>query len=244
MEEDLFRGGVNCCFRHSVHQMMRRIPSLSNCEMFWDYMREDKVNREQRKDQVQEDAGYYLMNLIDERRWLSKIWKSECGVRFHDREPTKREPIIVVHADTSKGLSTCVTESLITKTPEILIERKIRHPPPRYLVLNVTDKVNTVTPMKYFDRVDFSGVVSYRALGYVVHIGAGNGHYVYLTSSGEIYNDLIMEIKTIPPATLCFDRNASPTLVLYKRTTRRKNLRRKRMNTPKLIVGEPSDCNS
>lgn len=226
--------------------MLKRIPAFSQSEAFWDFLREDKIVRDKARDHEQEDAGYYLMNLISEKRWAKKLWNRECGIRFTDcrknnKEETKKwkckrgmekEPLIIVSTDGAKPLSQCVKESLITDTPEISIVKRVQHPAPHYLVLNFSAKVPKTTPLRYFQRVNFSNVVSYEAFGYVVHIGNQYGHYVYITNKGEILNDLTIEVNKIPLDHLAFGESASPTLILYRRTTRRRNPSMRKLSKP------------
>lgn len=229
----LFRGGVNCCFRHSVHQLLNHIPSIGRSEAFIDYLKEDKVRREKKPDQEQEDAGLYLMEILEKEKWLNRLWKRECGIRFTDcrlrKETAKwqckrgmeKETLIVVHPDTRQSLSKCIKESLSTITSELVAMKRIQHPPPRYLVINFSDKVESSTPLDYFKKLDFSPGISYEAIGFVVHLFAGFGHYVYITRDGSILNDLTEEIKKVDLSTLTFDSRVSPTLVLYRRISRR-----------------------
>ena len=216
---------------------MRRIPAFAQSDVFWDFLREDKIVRDKTREHDQEDAGYYLMKLLEEKRWAKKLWNRDCGIRFTDcrkknseenerwkcKRGMEKEPLIIVSTDGTKPLSQCVKESLITKTSEITIVKRIQHPAPRYLVLNFTDKVGKSTPLRYFQSVEFSSIVSYEAIGYVVHLGSEYGHYVYITNAGEILNDLTTEVKVIPPDAIQFEKLASPTLILYRRVTKRRN---------------------
>ena len=233
-----FRGGINCCFRHSVHQLLNQIPSIGRSEAFLDYLKEDKVRREKTPDQEQEDAGLYLMEILDKEKWLSRLWKRECGIRFTDCRLTKdtsrwkckrgmeRESLIVVHPDTRQPLSKCIKESLSVVTSDLVITKRIQHPPPRYLVINFTSKVQSTTPLDYFKNLEFSPSITYEAIGFVVHLFAGFDHYIYVTGDGSILNDLTEEIKKVEPSKLTFDHRISPTLVLYRRTSRRSLSRR------------------
>jgi hypothetical protein len=218
---------------------MRRIPAFAQSEVFLDFLREEKIIRDKIREHAQEDAGYYLMKLIGEKRWVTKLWNRECGVRFMEsrkkndeeepgrwrcRRGVKREPLIVVSTDGTRPLCQCVKESLLTNTSEITIVKRVQHPAPRYLVLNFATKVGKSTPLRYFQRVDFSEIVSYEAVGYVVHLGSDyHGHYIYITNTGEIFDDLTTEERVISPDKINFEGIVSPTLVLYRRVTRRRN---------------------
>ena len=233
---DLFRGGVNCCYRHSVHQMLARIPEIGRSKAFMEYLETDLRSREGGKFTDQEDAGSYLANLIDREHWLKKLWNRECGIRFMEKRIDKpnskttlkrltdKDPLLVVYPNqvNEQSLSEIINHSLTTSTDTLEITKRVCHPPPRYLLINLAGKLPTSTPLRYFSSINF-GPIRYEPLGYVIHLGmefTNSGHYVYMTKSGLVFDDL-----TIRPFQISLDNNfdplVSPTLIIYRRVTRR-----------------------
>jgi hypothetical protein len=241
MSEDLYRGGVNCCFRHVVHRLMSRIRAFGQSELFEDYLRRDKRECETLGVmQHQEDAGSYLMRLLEKERWAKRIWNKECGIRFVEwkkpindkwtfKRGMEREPMMFIYPSLDQPLSASLKSSLRVETPELTIVKRIQHPPPRYLVLNMVGKVETNAPIDHFRSISFGSLVRYEMYGMVLHLGPPDGmggHYIYLSSEGYIYNDMDPEVKRLDSIDkLQFTPMVSPTLILYRRTSRRKNPR-------------------
>ena len=221
---------------------MSHIPAFGKSGMFRDYLiRDMELRKKSGVEQHQEDAGQYLMDVLKNERWAMKIWGRECGVRFIEwrksltesskwtfkRWMMEREPLLFVYPQPEVALSTCVKNSLRVETSEIILYKRLQHPPPRYLVLNFTGKVSSPTPCSYFDTLEFSPTVKYRAMGFILHLGPADGlggHYIYVTAEGFIFDDLNTEVKRLSDMnSLTFHPLVSPSIVIYRRTTRRKN---------------------
>lgn len=226
---------------------MSHVPAFGRSDVFEEYLfRAKRECDETGPGQSQEDAGGFLMNLLEKERWAMKLWGRECGLRFiewrkscnpEDKDSGKwtfkrgmeREPMIFVYPQPDVDLSVCIKSSLRVETPDLTLIKRIQHPPPKYLLLNMSDKVPLSTPLSYFQSLEFSPTIKYGVHGFVIHLGPADGlggHYVYVSARGLVFNDLDEEVKRIPLMTdLRFTPSVSPSLVLYRRTSRRKNPR-------------------
>lgn len=236
MTDDRFRGGVNCCFKNSSHLLLNLIPRIRDSSAFADFLTEDRTQRLSQLNQQQEDAGSYLLNLIEKQKWLGRLWKKECGIRFIEyREELKsgkksrkklpgRDPVITCTPVSSQEISRNLTDSLSIVTDDLVILKRLEHPPPRYLLLNLTCKAQTPIPLKYFESLEMFDHIQYKAVGYVLHFGhqfSNFGHYVFADAEFRVHDDLSTTIQQIPPE-LSFNEICSPTLVLYRRVTKRR----------------------
>lgn len=239
LDIELFRGGINSCFQHVVHHLIARIPEIAKSEEFNEYLKTVKEVNNRNLMKNQEDAGMYLLQILDKEKWLYKKWKRECSNRFMNVRLNKKdnkltikrsmdpEHIIVIYPQPGKTLTENVIESLTVDTDELKIVKRIQHPSSRFLVVNLTSKVQEPTPPNYFETIEFSKSLRYKIVGCVIHIGCvsgSHGHYIYLSRSGNIYNDMRDDVQTFP-AGVMFSNTVCPSLLLYERVTRRRIMR-------------------
>lgn len=230
----LFKGGLNCCYRHVIHHLLYTIIPIYRNQNFQEYLEEDLRQRLLRTYTEQEDAGNYLCKILESQRWLSKLWNRECGICFmklkteHPEEKMTREKsktkdqMIIVYPDVNKTFDENILDSISIHTEKLSIVKRPCHPPPRHLLINLVSKIEGTLPLSYFEKINIGGIV-FKAIGYVLHlgtIGSKFGHYVFMNKSGLIYDDLQDNVTKCPPDPN-FNSVFSPTLILYQRVTLR-----------------------